>query len=70
MLYVGDSHTDIAAADAAGCRVLVVDYGYNHGGTLDAVRPDVMIGNLTEIVTMQVRVDRIVPVAPLVRGPG
>jgi len=70
MLYVGDSHTDIAAADAAGCRVLVVDYGYNQGGALDAVRPDVMIGNLTEIVTMQVRPDRIVPVAPLVRGPG
>lgn len=55
LLYVGDSHTDIAAADAAGCRVIVVDYGYDHGGALDAVRPDAIIGNLTEIVTMQVQ---------------
>lgn len=70
MLYVGDSHTDIAAADAAGCRVLVVDYGYDHGGAPDAVRPDAIIGNLTEIVTMQVRLDRIVPLAPLGRGLG
>jgi len=55
MLYVGDSHTDIAAADAAGCRVIVVDYGYDHDGAPDAVRPDAIIGNLTEIVTMQVQ---------------
>ena len=55
MLYVGDSHTDIAAADAAGCRAVMVDYGYENGRPLDDVRPDAIIGNLTEIVTVQVQ---------------
>jgi phosphoglycolate phosphatase len=54
MLYVGDSHTDVAAADAAGCRVIMVDYGYDDGLSLHAATPDAIIGNLTEIVTMQV----------------
>lgn len=55
MLYVGDSHSDIAAAEAAGCRVLVVDYGYDQGRPLDLdeVGPDRIIGNLMEIVTMK-----------------
>ncbi len=55
MLYVGDSHTDIAAADAAGCRAVMVDYGYENGRPLNEVRPDAIIGNLTEIVTMHVQ---------------
>lgn len=55
MLYVGDSCTDVAAADAAGCRVIVVDYGYDDGLALHAATPDAIIGNLIEIVTMQVR---------------
>jgi phosphoglycolate phosphatase len=52
LLYVGDSHTDVAAAQAAGCRVLVVDYGYDHGSPIDDVGAERMIGNLLEIVTM------------------
>ena len=52
MLYVGDSHTDVAAAEAAGCRVLVVDYGYDHGRPVDDLG-DRVIGNLLEIVTMK-----------------
>lgn len=55
MLYVGDSHTDVAAADAAGCRAVMVDYGYDNGPPVDAARPDAIIGNLTEIITMQVQ---------------
>ncbi len=55
MLYVGDCHADIAAADAAGCRAVMVDYGYRNGRPLDEVRPDAIIGNLTEIVTMHVQ---------------
>ncbi|MEX0734488.1 MAG: phosphoglycolate phosphatase [Steroidobacteraceae bacterium] len=55
LLYVGDSHSDVVAADAAGCRVIVVDYGYDNGLPLDEARPDAIIGNLTEIVTMQVQ---------------
>ncbi|HSD73581.1 MAG TPA: phosphoglycolate phosphatase [Steroidobacteraceae bacterium] len=53
MLYVGDSHTDVIAAEAAGCRVLVVDYGYDHGRPVADLGPDRVIGNLLEIVTMQ-----------------
>ena len=30
-LMVGDSSNDAAAADAAGCPVVLVTYGYNHG---------------------------------------
>ena len=52
LLYVGDSHTDVLAAEAAGCRVLVVDYGYDHGRRLDDLGADRIIGNLLEIVTM------------------
>jgi phosphoglycolate phosphatase-like HAD superfamily hydrolase len=42
----------VAAAQAAGCRVLVVDYGYDHGSPIDDVGAERMIGNLLEIVTM------------------
>lgn len=52
MLYVGDSHTDVAAAQAAGCRVLVVDYGYDHGKPVSDAGADRVIGNLLEIVAM------------------
>jgi phosphoglycolate phosphatase len=52
LLYVGDSHTDVVAAEAADCRVLVVDYGYDHGRPLDDLGADRIIGNLLEIVTM------------------
>ena len=52
MLYVGDSHTDVIAAEAAGCRVLVVNYGYDHGRPIDDLGPDRIIGNLLEIVAM------------------
>jgi phosphoglycolate phosphatase len=30
-LAIGDSRNDAAAADAAGCPVVLVTYGYNHG---------------------------------------
>jgi phosphoglycolate phosphatase len=49
MLYVGDSRIDIEAARAAGCPVAVVDYGYHHGFSLAAERPDWIIGSLVEL---------------------
>lgn len=70
MLYVGDSHTDVAAAAAAGCRVVVVDYGYDHGLPRDDVRPDAIVRSLTEIVTINVRPDRDCSLAPSERGLG
>ena len=36
-LMVGDSSNDAQAAHAAGCSVLLVRYGYNHGEPIDAV---------------------------------
>jgi phosphoglycolate phosphatase len=63
-LYVGDSHTDLAAAEAAGCRVLVVDYGYDHGRPVSDLAAGAVISSLTEILTMQERADRDAPPSP------
>ncbi len=52
MLYVGDSHTDVGAAEAAGCHVLVVNYGYDHGRPVDELGAERIIGNLREIGTI------------------
>ena len=37
VLMVGDSRNDAQAAAAAGCPVLLVRYGYNHGQPIDEV---------------------------------
>ena len=36
-LMVGDSRNDAQAADAAGCPLVLVTYGYNHGEPIKAV---------------------------------
>lgn len=36
-LMVGDSSNDAQAANAAGCPVVLVTYGYNHGHPIEAV---------------------------------
>jgi phosphoglycolate phosphatase len=36
-LMVGDSRNDAQAADAAGCPLVLVTYGYNHGEPIRAV---------------------------------
>ncbi len=36
-LMVGDSRNDAEAADAAGCPVVLVRHGYNHGEPIEAV---------------------------------
>ena len=36
-LMVGDSRNDAQAADAAGCPLVLVTYGYNHGEPIQAV---------------------------------
>jgi phosphoglycolate phosphatase len=36
-LMVGDSSNDAQAAGAAGCGVLLVTYGYNHGHPIEEV---------------------------------
>ena len=38
-LMVGDSSNDAQAARAAGCPVVLMTYGYNHGESVDADGP-------------------------------
>ncbi|ODU11044.1 MAG: phosphoglycolate phosphatase [Rubrivivax sp. SCN 71-131] len=42
-LMVGDSSNDAAAARAAGCPVVLVSYGYNHGESVHGVDCDAVI---------------------------
>ena len=48
-LMVGDSSNDAAAARAAGCPVVLVSYGYNHGEPVAAARADAVVGRIDEI---------------------
>ena len=48
-LMVGDSSNDATAARAAGCKVVLVNYGYNHGEPVDAIDADGFVDSLAEI---------------------
>lgn len=48
-LMVGDSSNDALAARAAGCPVVLVTYGYNHGEPIRAVDADAFIDRLDEL---------------------
>ena len=48
-LMVGDSSNDAQAARAAGCSVVLVRYGYNHGESVDGVDADAHVDALTQI---------------------
>jgi phosphoglycolate phosphatase len=48
-LMVGDSSNDAHAARAAGCPVVLVRYGYNHGESVDGVDADAHVDALTQI---------------------
>jgi phosphoglycolate phosphatase len=45
-LMVGDSLNDGIAARAAGCPVVLVTYGYNHGEPIDRAPHDRLIDSL------------------------
>ena len=49
-LMLGDSRNDVLAARAAGCPVICVSYGYNHGEPVDACSPDRVVDSFTELV--------------------
>lgn len=51
-LVVGDSSNDAAAARAAGCPVVLVTYGYNHGEPVRGVDADGFVESLAEIGTL------------------
>lgn len=48
-LMIGDSSNDAQAARAAGCPVLLVSYGYNHGHPIREVDADGYIDSLAEL---------------------
>jgi phosphoglycolate phosphatase len=48
-LMIGDSSNDAQAARAAGCPVVLVSYGYNHGQSVQAVDADAVIDRLDQL---------------------
>lgn len=52
-LFVGDSETDIGCARAAGCDVVCVKDGYNHGEKLENLGADAIIGSLMDLLREQ-----------------
>jgi phosphoglycolate phosphatase len=48
-LVVGDSANDAQAARAAGCAVVLVRYGYNHGEPIERVDADAFVDRLDEL---------------------
>lgn len=48
-LMVGDSENDGRAARAAGCPVVLVNYGYNHGQPIADAPHDALVASLAEL---------------------
>jgi phosphoglycolate phosphatase len=51
VVAIGDSSNDAEAARAAGCFVLTVPYGYNHGQPVQSINSDGIVGSLLEAAT-------------------
>ena len=51
-LMVGDSSNDAQAALAAGCPVVLVTYGYNHGLPVADAGADAMIGSFVDLAPL------------------
>ena len=49
-VVVGDSRNDTIAARRANIAVAAVDYGYNHGQSVSAEKPDAVISSLIELL--------------------
>ncbi len=50
VLFVGDSEADVACARAAGCAVVCVPDGYNHGIPAGELGADAVIGSFAALV--------------------
>ena len=48
-LMVGDSRNDVGAARNAGCPVVCVPYGYNHGYDIRDAQPDAIIASIADL---------------------
>jgi phosphoglycolate phosphatase len=51
-LMIGDSSNDAQAARAAGCPVLLVTYGYNHGLPVRSVDADAFVDSLESLAEL------------------
>jgi len=51
-LVIGDSSNDAQAARAAGCPVILVTYGYNHGEPVRAVDADGFVDSLADVAAL------------------
>jgi phosphoglycolate phosphatase len=49
-LMVGDSSNDAQAARSAGCPVVLVNYGYNHGEPVENAQPDRVLARLDQLL--------------------
>lgn len=49
-LMLGDSSNDASAARAAGCKVVLVTYGYNHGEPIRGVDADGFVDSFEELL--------------------
>lgn len=49
-LMLGDSSNDAQAARAAGCPVVLVTYGYNHGRPVQEVAADAYVDSLAQLL--------------------
>ncbi len=52
VLMVGDSSNDAAAARAAGCPVVLMSHGYNHGEPVTDVDADAVFDRLDELLPL------------------
>ncbi|WP_426177661.1 phosphoglycolate phosphatase [Massilia sp. TWR1-2-2] len=52
VVAIGDSSNDAEAARAAGCFVLTVPYGYNHGQAIQETDSDGIVTSLLEAATL------------------
>jgi phosphoglycolate phosphatase len=48
-LVIGDSSNDARAARAAGCPVVLVTYGYNHGEPVQRIDADGFVDSIADV---------------------
>ncbi len=51
-VLVGDSKVDVAAARSAGCYIIAVSYGYNHGQLIEANMVDALVDDLQDVLKL------------------
>jgi len=58
-LMVGDSSNDVGAARNAGCPVVAVPYGYNHGRDIREAQPDAIVESIAELPALLQQVKQV-----------